>query len=154
MAAIGPIPSVGGIDRLAGASGPAPIGLASPADPLASGGAAPPIGGLGSTSIGGVAQPIAGVAHPSGAGATSGAAAPSPVGSGQSFLDTLGDSFGQLNQQLVTADLSMADFAAGGSSDLHTVMLQMQEASLGLKLGVQVRDKFLEAYQEIMRLQV
>ncbi len=48
----------------------------------------------------------------------------------------------------------MADFAAGGSSDLHTVMLQMQEASLGLKLGVQVRDKFLEAYQEIMRLQV
>ena len=52
------------------------------------------------------------------------------------------------------ADASLADFAAGGSSDLHTVMLQMQEASIGLKLGVQVRDKFLEAYQEIMRLQL
>jgi flagellar hook-basal body complex protein FliE len=132
MAAIGPIPAIGGIDRLATASGPAPIGLASPADPLAT-------GGITSTGVGGVAP-------------TSGAGA--PAGPAQSFLDTLGDSFGQLNQQLVTADLSLADFAAGGSSDLHTVMLQMQEASLGLKLGVQVRDKFLEAYQEIMRLQV
>jgi flagellar hook-basal body complex protein FliE len=33
-------------------------------------------------------------------------------------------------------------------------MLQMQEASLGLKLGVQVRDRLLDAYREIMRLQV
>jgi flagellar hook-basal body complex protein FliE len=34
------------------------------------------------------------------------------------------------------------------------VVLQMQEASLQLKLGVQVRDRLLEAYQDIMRLQV
>jgi flagellar hook-basal body complex protein FliE len=125
MAAIGPIPAIGGVDRLANASGLASIGSA-----------APPAG---------VAPSVAGVTA---------AGAPSPAGPAQSFLNTLGDSFGQLNQQLVTADLSLADFAAGGSSDLHTVMLQMQEASLGLKLGVQVRDKFLEAYQEIMRLQV
>ncbi|HEY6014055.1 MAG TPA: flagellar hook-basal body complex protein FliE, partial [Candidatus Limnocylindrales bacterium] len=87
------------------------------------------------------------------AGTTSvpGAATPDPAGG---FLDTLGNAFGQLNGQLVSADAALADFAAGGSSDLHTVMLQMQEASLGLQLGVQVRDKFLEAYQEIMRLQL
>lgn len=74
--------------------------------------------------------------------------------SGQGFLDSLGDAFGRLNQQLVSADASMADFAAGGSSDLHTVMLQLQEASIGLKVGIQVRDRLLEAYQEIMRLQL
>jgi flagellar hook-basal body complex protein FliE len=48
----------------------------------------------------------------------------------------------------------MADFAAGGSADLHTVMLQMQEASIGLKTGIAVRDRLLEAYQEIMRLSI
>jgi flagellar hook-basal body complex protein FliE len=133
MAAIGSIPALGAVDRLAATTAPGSIGQAASADPLA-------IGGLGA---------------PGAAGATTPASAPgTSSGPGQSFLDMLGSSFGQLNQQLVTADLSLADFAAGGSSDLHTVMLQMQEASLGLKLGVQVRDKFLEAYQEIMRLQV
>jgi flagellar hook-basal body complex protein FliE len=73
---------------------------------------------------------------------------------GASFIDTLGKAFGELNGQLNAADASMADFASGGSADLHTVMLQMEEASIGLKAGVQVRDKLLEAYQELMRMQV
>lgn len=73
---------------------------------------------------------------------------------GNSFLESLGDAFGQLNTQVTAADASMASFAAGGSADLHTVMLQMQEASVSLKTSVQVRDKLLEAYQEIMRTQI
>ena len=93
-------------------------------------------------------------AGPTGVGGATGGTGTSATGPAQGFLDTLGNAFGQLNQQLVGADASLADFAAGGSSDLHTVMLQMQEASIGLKLGVQVRDKFIEAYQEIMRLQL
>jgi flagellar hook-basal body complex protein FliE len=74
--------------------------------------------------------------------------------SGQSFVNTLGDALKSLNDQLSHADASMADFASGGSSDLHTVMLEMQEAAIGLKVGIQVRDRLLEAYQEIMRLQI
>jgi flagellar hook-basal body complex protein FliE len=74
--------------------------------------------------------------------------------SGNSFLDSLSDAFGQVNGQLNAADASMASFASGGSADLHTVMLQMQEASVSLKTAVQVRDKLLEAYQEIMRTQI
>ncbi len=73
---------------------------------------------------------------------------------GSSFLNALGDAFGQLNTQLQSADSAMSGFAAGGSADLHTVMLQMEEASVSLKAGVAVRDKLLEAYQEIMRTQV
>ena len=73
---------------------------------------------------------------------------------GNSFLNSLSDAFGQVNSQLTAADASMTSFASGGSADLHTVMLQMQEASLSLKTAVQVRDKLLEAYQEIMRTQV
>ena len=48
----------------------------------------------------------------------------------------------------------MTSFAAGGSADMHTVMLQMEEASVSLKAAVDVRDKLLEAYQEIMRTQL
>ena len=66
----------------------------------------------------------------------------------------LSDAFGQLNGQLNAADSSMTNFAAGGSADLHTVMLQMEEASVGLKTAVDVRDKLIEAYQEIMRTQI
>jgi flagellar hook-basal body complex protein FliE len=74
--------------------------------------------------------------------------------SGGSFLDALGDALGQLNGQLNGADASMASFASGGSADLHTVMLDLQQASIGLKTGIAVRDKLLEAYQELMRLQI
>jgi flagellar hook-basal body complex protein FliE len=73
---------------------------------------------------------------------------------GNSFLDSLSDAFGQVNGQLNAADASMASFASGGSADLHTVMIQMQEASVSLKATIQVRDKLLEAYQEIMRTQI
>lgn len=73
---------------------------------------------------------------------------------GGSFVDTLGQAFTNLNSQLNGADATMANFASGGSADLHTVMLQMEEASISLKVGTQVRDKLLEAYQDIMRTQI
>ena len=73
---------------------------------------------------------------------------------GDSFLNSLSDAFGSLNTQLTSADASLADFASGGSADLHTVMLQMEEASISLKAATSVRDKLLEAYQEIMRTQL
>jgi flagellar hook-basal body complex protein FliE len=115
------------------------------------GGAAPALGGLGAAGATG-----AGAAAPAAApaGAAIGGADGATGASGGSFIDSLGDALGSLNTQLVGADASMADFAAGGSADIHTVMLDMQEASLGLKTGLAVRDRLLEAYQEIMRLSI
>ena len=103
----------------------------------------------GATSV----SPISGASTTNGLGAVDGSAAGTQA-PGDSFLNSLSDAFGQLNGQLNAADASMADFAAGGSADLHTVMLQMEEASVGLKAAVDVRDKLLEAYQEIMRTQL
>ena len=74
--------------------------------------------------------------------------------SGNSFLDAIGNALGQLNTQVNGADAAMAQFAAGGSADIHTVMLELQQASIGLKTGIAVRDKLLEAYQDVMRIQV
>jgi flagellar hook-basal body complex protein FliE len=87
-------------------------------------------------------------------GAASGAAPTADASGASSFTDVLGDALARLNGQLSATDASMAAFASGQSADIGTVMLQMQEASLGLKLGVQVRDRLLDAYREIMRLQV
>jgi flagellar hook-basal body complex protein FliE len=121
------------------------------------------IGSIGAITsvLGGAGLGNAGAAGAIGAGAAAPAASPAGAAiggnagaTGGSFMDSLGDAFGSLNSQLVGADASMADFAAGGSADIHTVMLEMQEASLGLKTGIAVRDRLLEAYQEIMRLSI
>ena len=95
---------------------------------------------------------VSGVGSAAGTGAVDSSA--SVQANGNSFVNSLSDAFGQLNTQLTSADASMANFAAGGSADLHTVMLQMEEASVSLKAATDVRDKLLEAYQEIMRTQI
>ena len=129
MSGIVPISSISSIAGLSGVSGIGSVGSLSGTSSVA-----------GATSIGGSSS-VDGTA-----GATQ---AP-----GDSFLNSLSDAFGSLNSQLTSADASLADFASGGSADLHTVMLQMEESSISLKAATSVRDKLLEAYQEIMRTQL
>jgi flagellar hook-basal body complex protein FliE len=125
---------IGAISSISGVAGVSGIGSASS------------LSGVGGTSG------ITGASTINGSGAVDGTTAGQAPGS--SFLNSLSDAFGQLNDQLTSADAAMSDFAAGGSADLHTVMLQMEEASIGLKTAVDVRDKLIEAYQDIMRTQV
>ena len=110
---------------------------------LASAGAAAASGAAPAASVGAPAAPAA--ATTTGTDASS---------SGNSFLDAIGNALGQLNTQVTGADAAMSQFAAGGSADIHTVMLELQQASIGLKTGIAVRDKLLEAYQDLMRIQV
>ncbi len=108
---------------------------------------------VGASTAAAGAGSIGGAAGIAGGSPVDGTAAGSEA-PGTSFLNALGEAFNSLNGQLGAADAAMADFASGGSADLHTVMLQMEEASISLKAGVQIRDKLLEAYQEIMRTQL
>jgi flagellar hook-basal body complex protein FliE len=116
-------------------------------------GAISSIAGVSGISGVGSVSPVSGTGTVAGAGAVDGSAAGTQA-PGDSFLNSLSDAFGSLNGQISAADASMTDFASGGSADLHTVMLQMEEASISLKTAVTVRDKLLEAYQEIMRTQL
>lgn len=73
---------------------------------------------------------------------------------GPSFLDTLKDSVNSINAQQVQADDMAARFAAGQVEDVHDAMISMEKASLSFKFMVEVRNKLLEGYQEVMRMQV
>ena len=63
-------------------------------------------------------------------------------------------SIGEVNQaQLHAGDLS-SRFAAGEPIDVHQVMIAAQEASVALNLAIQVRNKLVDGYQELMRVSV
>lgn len=74
--------------------------------------------------------------------------------SASSFLQTLQQSLHEVNDMQKTADAATKDFAAGGGTSLHEVMIAMEKADLSLRTITTVRNKVVEAYQEIMRLQV
>jgi flagellar hook-basal body complex protein FliE len=60
----------------------------------------------------------------------------------------------QVNQNLLQSEQMLRQVAAGEPVALHTVMIHMEETRLAFQTLVQVRNKVLEAYQEIMRMQV
>jgi flagellar hook-basal body complex protein FliE len=59
-----------------------------------------------------------------------------------------------VNTQMVNAERSVQQLAAGGSANLHETMLQLEQARLSFQLAIQVRSRILDAYQEVMRMQV
>lgn len=73
---------------------------------------------------------------------------------GSKFVAALKDSISQVNQAQLDADHAAEQVAAGESKNLHEAMIKLEEADISLRLMVQVRNKAVEAYQEIMRMQV
>ncbi|MEZ6184840.1 MAG: flagellar hook-basal body complex protein FliE [Planctomycetota bacterium] len=86
------------------------------------------------------------------AGPAAGAAA--KPAAGESFMDKLGDALGEVNDAQTRADQAVQDLAAGKVEDVHDVMLAMTEADLSFRLMLEVRNKLVEAYQEVSRMQV
>ena len=69
----------------------------------------------------------------------------------QSVLEGL---IGRVEQSSSVAQKSAENFLSGGNEELHSVVLSAQRASLEFDLFLQVRNKVVAAYQEIMRMQV
>ena len=73
---------------------------------------------------------------------------------GPTFGQYLQDALSEVNKaQLHAGDMS-ARFAAGEPLDIHQVMIASQEASVALNLAIQVRNKLVDGYQELMRVNV
>jgi flagellar hook-basal body complex protein FliE len=70
------------------------------------------------------------------------------------FFDALQRSMEDVNADQVQADSAIKDLIAGKSKNIHETMLAIQKADLSLKTMMQVRNKILEAYKEVMRMQV
>src|SRR5258708_6115157 len=81
-------------------------------------------------------------------------ATPPGAAAGSDFGPWLTQALGRVNSDLVQADAGLQQLATGQVENLHQVMISLEEARLGLQLVVQVRNRLLEAYQEILRMQV
>ncbi|MFC5448335.1 flagellar hook-basal body complex protein FliE [Paenibacillus aestuarii] len=73
---------------------------------------------------------------------------------GKQFGSFLNDAVNNLNDQQKQVDQLNESIIKGELSDVHQLTIASEKASLGLELTVQVRNKVLEAYQEMMRMQV
>ncbi|ANE47536.1 hypothetical protein SY83_16010 [Paenibacillus swuensis] len=71
----------------------------------------------------------------------------------EKFTAYLQNAMEQINTQQKNVDLLNEKFAIG-EADVHQVMIASQKAELGLQLTSQIRNKVIEAYQEIMRTQM
>ena len=60
----------------------------------------------------------------------------------------------QVDMAQKTADQQIESFIAGEQENLHEVMIQMNQAKTSFQLLVEVRNKMMEAYQELFRMQI
>ena len=72
----------------------------------------------------------------------------------QGFGGLFDNAVSGLNQQLMTAETGLQSLAAGKAQNLHEVMINLEHAKLQMQLVMQIRNRVLEAYQELMRTQV
>ena len=71
-----------------------------------------------------------------------------------SFANKLNDAIHEVDSLQQEADTLALKAATGDMDNIHQVMIAMEKASLALEFAVQVRNKAIEAYQELMRTQV
>jgi flagellar hook-basal body complex protein FliE len=74
--------------------------------------------------------------------------------SSNAFGDMLKDMVNNTNQAQINGDKAVENLQAGNAEHLHEVMISAEEAEISLKMLVQMRNKALTAYEEIMRLQI
>ncbi|MDQ7062624.1 MAG: flagellar hook-basal body complex protein FliE [candidate division KSB1 bacterium] len=73
---------------------------------------------------------------------------------GQSFSETLKSFLQDVNQLQKEAGEHVEALIAGETVDLHDVMIAVEKASVSFEMVMEIRNKILEAYQELMRTQV
>jgi len=70
------------------------------------------------------------------------------------FADVLKTSLDEVNKLQVKADAAANSLATGDQTSVQDTMIAMEQADLSFRFMMQVRNKIVDAYQEIMRMQV
>lgn len=76
------------------------------------------------------------------------------VGGPSEFSKWFSNQLSVVTEQMDKADRALEGLALGETQNLHHVMLSLEEARLSFQLMVQVRNRVLEGYQELMRMQI
>jgi flagellar hook-basal body complex protein FliE len=77
-----------------------------------------------------------------------------PAAGSGAFRNILENTIGAVQSLQTDAASAAQKFMTGESEDVHTVALAGQQAELAFELGLQVRNKVVSAYQEIMKMQL
>lgn len=72
----------------------------------------------------------------------------------QEITKSFEDMLNNLNQSQQNSDNLVEQLARGEDVDLHTVMIALEENNVNFNVALGIRDKLVEAYREIMRMQV
>jgi len=83
-----------------------------------------------------------------------GAGGPKETGDAKSFGKFLEDSLNQVNSLQSDANVAMEKLASGNSQNLHETLLAVEKADIAFKTMNQVRLKVIDAYKEIMKIQM
>jgi flagellar hook-basal body complex protein FliE len=73
---------------------------------------------------------------------------------GKSFADTLNEAISNVNEMQLQSDQKVQELATGKTDDIAGVMITSEKADIALRAMVQVRNKIIDAYQDIMKMQV
>jgi flagellar hook-basal body complex protein FliE len=96
--------------------------------------------------------PISGIGAASSISPAGGAAAPGSVGG--DFGNSIKSALEAVSEAEFEANVLAEDVAMGGETSVQDLMVAMTKASLSVDLLIQVRNRAVEAYQEIMRMQI
>jgi len=73
---------------------------------------------------------------------------------GTDFLTVLKASLNDVNDMQIKGDEALRDIATGQVKDLHQAAIAIDKAEISMKLMLEVRNKALSAYKEILRTQI
>jgi flagellar hook-basal body complex protein FliE len=73
---------------------------------------------------------------------------------GANFVNVLQNAVDEVNGKMQAADAAKSGLLTGDTTNIHQAMIAMQESNISLSLMVEVRNKLVESYQELMRMQV
>lgn len=71
---------------------------------------------------------------------------------GAGFMDTLRTTINQVDELRTDAQSKVGDLLRGDGQDIHSAMIAVEKADLAFQLMVQVRNKIVQAYQEVSRM--
>ena len=70
------------------------------------------------------------------------------------FTDMLANALSETNKKQVEADRAIEKLSSGEEKNIHEAMISLEKADISMRMLVQMRNKIVEAYQEMMRMQV